>query len=107
LQAGDSRSGDDNFGVNELLVKGAVLALLVGGGHKGVALAFDPFSETKLVLGCSEELWNISGVLLAIVEDEENFSLEEQALLALCTNICEDAGQCGCVLPWQNERKGV
>jgi hypothetical protein len=53
------RSGDDDLSVNKLLVKSRVLAVLVGGGDKGVALVLEPFANTKLVLGGSEKLGNL------------------------------------------------
>ena len=60
------RCGDDNLGVNELLVKLAVLALLVGGGDKGVTLTLKPFSYTELVLGRPQQLRLVLGVLVAL-----------------------------------------
>lgn len=39
------RSGDDDFGINQFLVKGRVLSLLVRGGHQSVSLIFKPFSN--------------------------------------------------------------
>ena len=60
------RSGDDYFGINELLVELGVLTLLVRGGDKSVALVLDPFSDTELVLCGSEESWLHFGVLLAL-----------------------------------------
>ena len=71
----DSRSGDDDLGIDELTVKSAVLALLVAGRHEGVTLILEPFSETELVLGCPEQLGDLLGMLVAIVEDEKNFTL--------------------------------
>jgi hypothetical protein len=47
------RSGDNDFGVDEFLVEGAVLTLLVGGGHERMSLIFEPFSDSQLVLGCA------------------------------------------------------
>jgi len=46
-----------------VLVKGGVLALLVRGNNKLVALLLDPLLETKLVLGGTEESWLVFGVL--------------------------------------------
>lgn len=60
------RCCDDDLGVWNVLVEFAVLTLLVGGGHKLVALRLDPFSETKLVLCGSEQLWLLLGVLVAL-----------------------------------------
>jgi len=42
----DLRSGDDDFGIDQLLVKLRVLALLVGGRDKSVSLILKPFSDT-------------------------------------------------------------
>ncbi len=53
------RGGDDDFGVDELLVKLGVLALLVRGGHEGVALALEPLAQAELILGGSEKLRNL------------------------------------------------
>lgn len=41
-EGGNSRGGDDDLSVDELLVEGGVLALLVVGGDEGVALALEP-----------------------------------------------------------------
>lgn len=49
------RSGDDDFGVDQLLVKLGVGALLVRGGHQGVALVLEPLANAELVLGRAEE----------------------------------------------------
>lgn len=53
---GDSRSGDDDFSVDELLVKLGVLALLVRGGDKGVSLVLEPLADAELVLGGAQKL---------------------------------------------------
>ncbi len=47
----DLRSGDDDLGVDELLVKLGVLALLVRGGDKGVSLVLEPLADAELVFG--------------------------------------------------------
>lgn len=49
------RSGDDDFGVDELLLKDRVGALLVRGGDQSVALVLEPLADAELVLSCSEE----------------------------------------------------
>lgn len=72
-----SRGGDDDFSVDKLLVELAVLALFVRGCHESVALRLDPRAESKLVLGCPEELWDLFCVLMAIVENEEYFALHK------------------------------
>lgn len=55
------RSGDDNVSVDELLVKLGVLAFLVRGGYKSVALVLEPLAETELVLSSSEKFRNLKG----------------------------------------------
>lgn len=47
----DLRSGDDDFGINEFLVKLGVLALLVRGGDQSVTLILEPLSDAEFVLG--------------------------------------------------------
>ena len=56
------RCGDDNFGVNKVLVELGVLTLLVGGGDELVALLLNPLPQTKLVLGGTEK----TGLLLSV-----------------------------------------
>ena len=58
----DVRCGDDDFGVNEVLVELRVLTLLVGGGDELVALLLDPLPQTELVLGGTEK----TGLLLSV-----------------------------------------
>jgi len=70
-------SGDDDLSVYEVLVEGRVLTLLVGGSDELVSLLLEPLSDAKLVLGCTEELWDLSGVLTTIVKDEKNFHHDE------------------------------
>lgn len=60
------RSGDDDFGVNHLLLKDTVLALLVGGGDESVSLVLEPLADSKLVLCGAEEAGLLFGVLLAL-----------------------------------------
>jgi hypothetical protein len=50
---GDERSGDDNLSVNELLVEGRVLALLIRGSNESMSLLLKPFADTELVLRCA------------------------------------------------------
>lgn len=56
------RCGDDDFGVNEVLVELGVLALLVGGCDELVTLLLDPLPQTELVLGGTEK----TGLLLSV-----------------------------------------
>lgn len=49
------RGGDDDLGVDELLLEDRVGALLVGGGDQSVALVLEPLADAKLVLSCSEQ----------------------------------------------------
>lgn len=60
------RRCDDDFGINELLVEFAVLALLIGCGDERVALIFNPFPQTKLVLSCAEQFRLLLSVLVAL-----------------------------------------
>lgn len=60
------RSGDDNFSVRNVLVKGGVLALLVRGGDELVALVLEPLADAELVLGGTEKLRLVAGVLMAL-----------------------------------------
>lgn len=68
-------SGDDDFSVNKLLVKGRILTLLVGGGDEGVALGLEPLAQTKLVLSGTEKAGLVLGVLTAIIENHKNLTL--------------------------------
>lgn len=61
-----SRGGDDDLGVNKLLVELAVFTLLVGGGHQSVALLLDPLPDTELVLGGSQKLGFLCSVLTTL-----------------------------------------
>jgi hypothetical protein len=60
------RSSDDDLSVNKLLIELAVLALLVRGGHKSVALLLDPLPQTKLVLCCAQQTRLLLGMLFAL-----------------------------------------
>jgi hypothetical protein len=48
-------SGDDNFGIDNFFVEGGVLAFLVVGDNVCVTLGFEPFSDSELILNCSEQ----------------------------------------------------
>lgn len=56
------RCGNDDFGVNEVLVELRALTLLVGGGDELVALLLNPLPQTELVLGSTEK----TGLLLSV-----------------------------------------
>jgi hypothetical protein len=58
--------GDDDFSVDELLVEGGVLALLVGGGDQGVASIFQPLADAELVLGGTKQSRLLLGVLTTL-----------------------------------------
>lgn len=58
--------GDDDFGIDKLLVEGGVLTLLVGGGHQGVTLVLEPLADTELVLGGTEQLRLLLRVLTTL-----------------------------------------
>jgi hypothetical protein len=49
--ARDVRCCDDDLGVDELLIELGVFAFLVRCCYEGVALVFEPFANTQLVLG--------------------------------------------------------
>lgn len=66
LQTGNERGGNDDFRIDQLLVKGGVLAVLVGGGDQSVALPLDPLSQTKLILGGTKKARLLFGVLAAL-----------------------------------------
>lgn len=55
-KGGNLRGGDDDFGVDELLVEDGVLALLVRGGDEGVALVLEPLADAQLVLSRAQKL---------------------------------------------------
>lgn len=60
MRARDIRGGDDDFGIDQLLVEGRVLAVLVGGGHHGVALVFQPLADAELILRRAEQPGDLS-----------------------------------------------
>jgi hypothetical protein len=49
----NSRSSDDDFGINKLLIEFRVLSFLVRCSDKGVSLILEPFSDTELILSCT------------------------------------------------------
>jgi hypothetical protein len=57
---------DDDLCVDEFLVKSGVLALLVGGGHKGVASILEPLADAELVLSGTEQSRLLLGVLTTL-----------------------------------------
>ena len=59
-------SGDDDLCVDQLLVEGGALALLVRGGDQGVALVLEPLADAELILGGTEQLGLLLGVLVAL-----------------------------------------
>ena len=68
-------SGDDNLGIDNFLVEGRVFTFLVIGDDILMALGFEPFAETKLVLNCSEQSRLFLGPFTTLVEDCKNFDL--------------------------------
>jgi hypothetical protein len=66
----DSRCGDDDLGIDQLLVECGSLALLVRGSHEGVALVLEPFAQAKLVLGGAKQTWLFLCVLVTLVFDQ-------------------------------------
>lgn len=63
------RSGDDDLGIDELLVELGALTVLVGGGNQSVALVLEPLADAELVLGGSEKLGNlcVKAMLVAVL----------------------------------------
>jgi hypothetical protein len=61
-----SRGGNDNLGIDELLVKGGVLTVLVGGGDQSVTSILEPLADAELVLGSTEETGLLLGVLTTL-----------------------------------------
>jgi len=68
-------SGDDNLGIDNLLVEGRVLAFLVIGDDVGVALRLEPFSDSELVLNGPEQPGLFRCPFSTLVEDTKNFDL--------------------------------
>ena len=62
----DIRSGDNDLRIHKMLVESRTLTLLVGGGHKLVPLTLDPLPQAELILGGSEELGDLFGMLVAL-----------------------------------------
>lgn len=63
----DSRCGDDDLGIDQLLVECGILVLLVRGSHEGVPLVLQPFAQAKLVLGRTKQTWLFLCVLVTLV----------------------------------------
>jgi hypothetical protein len=92
------RCGDDDFGVNEVLVELRVLTLLVRGGDELVALLLDPLPQTKLVLGGSEKtglLLSVDAALVTLliaylraIGDLPTYIIENEKNLALLRSSC-------------------
>lgn len=55
------RSGDDDLGIDQFLVKGGVLGVLVVGGDESVTLALNPLSQAEFILDGTEK----TGLLLS------------------------------------------
>jgi hypothetical protein len=90
---GHKRGGDDDFGIDQLLVKSRVLALLVGGGDQSVALLLNPLSQTKLILGGTKKAGLLFGVLTALFSSSIRFqalSYPEQKDVVAGTYVIED-----------------
>ena len=87
------RCGDDDFGINEVLIELRVLTLLIRGGDELVALLLDPLPQTKLVLGGSEKtglLLSVDAALVTLliaylraIEDQPTYIIENEKNLAL------------------------
>ena len=62
----DIRSGDDDLSVDQLLVKGRVGAVLVGGGDESVALVLNPLPQAEFILDGTKKTGLFFGVLAAL-----------------------------------------
>lgn len=60
------RSGDDDFGIDKLLVESGVIGILVGGGDQGMALLLEPLPQAKLILSGAQEARLLFGMLAAL-----------------------------------------
>lgn len=72
---GMERSCDDDFSIDNLLVERRVFSLLVVGNDVGVSLGFEPFSDSELILNCTEQSGLFLGPFTTLVEDCKNFDL--------------------------------
>ena len=86
--AGMEGGGDDDFGIDNLLVEGRVFAFLVIGDDVGVAMGFEPFSEAEFILHCTEQSGLFLGPFTTLVEDCQNFDL-----CITSVTICGDSGE--------------
>jgi hypothetical protein len=67
--SGMEGSGDDDLGVDDFLVEGRVLTFLVVGDNEFMALGFEPFSDSELILDCSEQSGFFLCPFTTLVED--------------------------------------
>ena len=67
IKTGDIRSGDDDLSVDQLLVKGRVIAVLVGGGDQSVALVLNPLPQAEFILDGTEKTGLLLGVLTTLL----------------------------------------
>jgi hypothetical protein len=65
-------SGDQNFGINDVLLEITVGTFLAARDHKFVALGFEPLLDAKLVLNSAEEAGLFLSGLSTVVEDSED-----------------------------------
>ena len=86
-------SGDDDFSIDNLLVKSRVFAFLVIGNDKGVALGFEPISDSKLILNRTEQSGLFLGPRITLVEDCKNFDLSMMSV-AICGDREGRGGKC-------------
>lgn len=70
---GGIRCGDNDLGINQVLVESGVLAVLVRGRHQFMTLLLNPFPDPQLILGRPEELRNLFGVLVALQKHSQQF----------------------------------
>ena len=91
-------SGDDDFSIDNLLVKSRVFAFLVMGNDEGVALGFEPFSESELILNRTEQSGLFLGPRITLVEDCKNFDL---SMMSVAT--CGGGGEVHTILSYKVE----
>lgn len=60
------RSGDDDFGINKLLIESRVVTVLIRGGHQSVSLVLKPLPNAKLVLRGAKKAWLLSSMVVTL-----------------------------------------
>lgn len=94
-----SRSSNDNFSVDQLLVKGGVLALLVGGSHQGVALVLEPLADAELIFGGTQQTGLLLGMLTTLISHQQPKTIIEFNFAAINLRRTEPGEPCP--VDWQ------